>query len=88
MMPHNHILKKCTARYKLSESQEKINHLMYVDDNKIFAKNEKELETLKRAVRIYSQGRGMVFGIEKCALHVMKSVKWHLTDVTTKSRQD
>ena len=28
MMPHNHILRKCTARYKLSGSQEKINNLM------------------------------------------------------------
>ena len=46
MMPLNHILRKCTAGYKLSRSQEKINHLMYMDDTKIFAKNEKELETL------------------------------------------
>ena len=28
MMPLNHILRKCTAGYKLSRSQEKINHLM------------------------------------------------------------
>ena len=43
MMPLNHILRKCVAGYKLSRSQEKINHLMYMDDIKIFAKNEKEL---------------------------------------------
>ena len=53
MMPLNHILRKCTAGYKLSRSQEKINHLMYMDDIKLFAKNEKELETLKHTVRIY-----------------------------------
>ena len=46
MMPLNHILKKCTAGYKLSRSQEKINHQMYMDDIKLFAKNEKDLETL------------------------------------------
>ena len=34
MMPLNHILKKCTAGYKLNRSQEKINHLMYMDDTK------------------------------------------------------
>ena len=28
-MPLNHILRKCTAGYKLSRSQEKINLLMY-----------------------------------------------------------
>ena len=34
MMLLNHILRKCTARYKLTRSQEKINHLMYMDDIK------------------------------------------------------
>ena len=75
MMPLNHILRKCTAGSKLSRSQEKINHLTYMDDIKLFAKNEKELETLIRAVRIYSQDIGMEYGIEKCAMLVMKSGK-------------
>ena len=38
MMPLNHVLRKCTARYKLSRSQEMINHLMNMDDIKLFAK--------------------------------------------------
>ena len=80
MMPLNHILRKCTAGYKLSRSQEKINHRMYMDDIKLFAKNEKELGTLIHAVRIYSQDIGMEFGIEKCAMLVMKSGKRHMTD--------
>ena len=42
IMPLNHILRKCTVGYKLSRSQEKINHLMYMDDIKLFAKNEKK----------------------------------------------
>ena len=32
------------------------------------------------AVRIYSQDIGMEFGIEKCAMLVMKSGKRHITD--------
>ena len=51
MMPLNHILRKCTAGYKLSRSQENINHLMYMDDIKLLEKNEKELETLIHTVR-------------------------------------
>ena len=43
MMPLNYILRKCTAGYKLSRSPENINHLMYMDDIKLFPKNEKEL---------------------------------------------
>ena len=53
---------------------------MYMDDVKLSAKNEKELEILKHTVRIYSQDIGMEFGIEKCALLVMKSGKRHLID--------
>ena len=88
MMPLNHILRKCTAGYKLSRSQEKVNHLMYMDDIKLFAKNEKELETLIHTVRIYSQDIGMEFGIEKCAMLVMKSGKRHLTDGMELPNQD
>ena len=36
MMPLNHILRKCTAGYKVSRSQEKINQLMYMEDIKLF----------------------------------------------------
>ena len=76
----NYILRKCTAGYKLSRSQEKINHLIYMDYIKLFAKNEKEQEILIHAVRIYSQDIRMKFGIEKCAVLVMKSGKHHMTD--------
>ena len=61
MMPLNHILRKCKAGYKLSRSQKNSNHQMYMDDIKLFAKNEKELETLIHAARIYSQDIGMEF---------------------------
>ena len=88
MIPLNYILRKCTAGYKLSKSQEKINHLKYVDNIKLFAKNEKELETLIHAVRIYSQDIGMEFGIEKCAMLVMKSGKRHFTDGMELPNQD
>ena len=82
IMPLNYILRKCTAGYKLSKFQEKINHLMYIDDMKLFAKrNEKELEALIHAVRIYSHDIGMEFGIEKRAMIVMKSGKRHLTGI-------
>ena len=44
---------------------------MYMDNIKLFAENEKELETLIHAVRIYSQDLGMESGIEKCTMLVM-----------------
>ena len=64
--------------YKLSKSQEKINHPMYMDNIKLFAKREKELETWLHTVRIYSQDIGMEFSIEKCAMLIMKSGTWQM----------
>ena len=55
---------------------------------RLFAKNEKELETLIHAVRIYSQDMRMEFGIEKCAMLLMKSGKQHLTDRIELPNQD
>ena len=58
-MPLNHTFRKLSARHKLSRSQENINHLMYMDDMKLFAKNE------EYTMRIYSQYIGMEFCMEK-----------------------
>ena len=41
IMPLNDKLRKCTAGYKLSKPQVKINHLIYMDDINLFAKNGK-----------------------------------------------
>ena len=60
--------------YKFTKSQEKINHLMHMDI-KIFAKNEKELETQIPTIRIYSQDKWIEFGMEKCSMLIMGSGK-------------
>ena len=46
------------------------------------------LETLIHTVRIYSQDIEMEFGIENCAMLVMKSGKWHRTDGMELPNQD
>ena len=51
-------------------------------------KTKKELETLIHTVKIYSQDIRMEFGIEKCAMLVMKSGKQHLTDGMELPNQD
>ena len=48
---------------------------MYMDDIKLFAKMKKKtkLVTTIHQVRIHCQDLGMEYGIEKCAMLVMKS---------------
>ncbi len=50
---------------------------MYMDIT-LFAKNEKELKTLIKVVRIYIQDMGTEFGIGKCTLLIMKSGKQYM----------
>ena len=58
-----------------------------MDDIKLFAKNEKVLETFVQAVRIYREDIGREFGIEKCAVLIMKSEKWQMTEVIELTNQ-
>ena len=53
---------------------------MYMDDIQLFAKTKKNWKLYKDAVRIYSQNIGMESAIEKCAMLVLKSGQWQLTD--------
>ena len=50
---------------------------MYMDDIKLYAKNEKGLETLIHTVRIYSQDIRMEFGSRKMC-HACNE-KWQTT---------
>ena len=58
-----------------------------MDDIKLFA-SEKELGTLIRGVRIYSQCIGMEFDREKCAMLLIKRGKQHLIDGIELPNQD
>ena len=75
LIPLSLILRKAKAAYEFSESKEKINHLLFMDDLKLYSKNEKELDSLIQTVRLFSADIGMEFGIEKCAVLVMKKGK-------------
>ena len=78
MMPLNHILRKCTTGYKLSKSQENINHLMYMDGIKLFAKERKGVEKPNTDCKNIQSGYiNIEFGIEKW---VMKSDKRHMSE--------
>ena len=45
---------------------------MFIDDIKLVAKDERGLESLIQTVRSISTDIGMKFGLEKCAMLVMK----------------
>ena len=63
------------ATYEFSESKEKINHFLFIDDLKLYSRSEKGLDSLVQTVRVFSEDIGMKFGVEKCAMLVMEKEK-------------
>lgn len=74
MIPLTSVLRKATPGYFL-KNKSKLNHLLYMDDLKLFAKNDRDIESLLNTVRVFSEDIGMMFGIDKCAVVVMKRGK-------------
>ena len=74
LIPLSYVLRKSEAGYTFGNG-EKINHLLFMDDLKLYAKNEKALDSLVQTVRIFSTDIGMEFGLDKCAVLTMKRGK-------------
>ena len=63
LIPLSLILRKVKVAYEFSESKEKINHLLFMDDLKLYSQSEKGLDSLVHTVRVFSEDIGMEFGI-------------------------
>ena len=75
MVPLSFILKKVNACYKWEKKEYKLNHLLFMDDLKLYAKSEEQTNTLERTVHVFSTDIGMEFGIKKCGILTMKRGK-------------
>ena len=66
--------------YNLSQERRKsedkyINHLLFMDDLKLYASSEKELQELLQIVEDFSNDINMKFGTDKCATCIIKKGK-------------
>ena len=75
MIPMSILLKREKMGYRLggrtgegSETGCKINHLLFMDDLKIYGANWEEAMTLTKSVQKFSADIGMEFGLDKCAV--------------------
>ena len=50
----------------------KLNHLLFMDDLKLYAKREEQTNTLVRTVYVFRTEIGIEFGIKKCGILTMK----------------
>ena len=69
MLPLTIILRKEKLGYKFGgQNSQLINHLLFMDDLKLYADTEEHLGDLVRIVESYSTDIGMKFGLDKCAV--------------------
>ena len=54
LIPLSLALRKAKAAYEFSESKEKINRLLFMNDLKLYSRNEKEADLLVQAIHIFS----------------------------------
>ena len=66
------ILRNWKEAYNFSNSKERINHLLYIDDMKLYGKADIGLHSLIQTVRIFCSNICMKFGIEKCNISILK----------------
>ena len=74
MIPLTLILRKCEAGNSYGNNI-KINHLLLLGDLKLYAKTPNQLDSLIQTVRIFSNDIRMKFGIETCAVLIIKRGK-------------
>ena len=72
MLPLSSVLNESAAGYQLKNEESQITHLLFMDDLKLYGRNEKEINSLVHTIRVFSSDIGMDFGIKKCAMMVMK----------------
>ena len=72
MIPLTSLLRREKMGYKFGKEGRKINHLLFMDDLKLYGSCRMELENLCAVVDKFSKDIRMEFGLKKCATVVMK----------------
>ena len=72
LIPLTLVLRKVKAGYDLGDGNGVINHLLFMDDLKVYGKNQNQVDTLVQTIRVVTTDMQMEFGINKCAMHIMK----------------
>ena len=49
-----------------------MNHLLFMEELKLFAKSKNQIDSLVQTVRIFSEDIGMQFAIKKCGVLIME----------------
>eukprot|EP00957_Ditylum_brightwellii_P075128 5708835-Ditylum_brightwellii.AAC.1 len=59
----------------------RISHLLYIDDLKLYVQNEEELKRALQIVEDFSNDINMTFGLDKCAILLITNGKYTTTNI-------
>ena len=68
MIPLSIILRNMKVGYIMKKNTTPINHLLFMDDLKLYGSNKNKLDSLMQTVRIFSEHIHMKFGLDKCTI--------------------
>ena len=66
MIPLSLLLRIVKASYEWVRKEFKLNHLLFMDDLKLFGKSDDQIDSLVQTVFKFSEDIGMEFGLKKC----------------------
>ena len=61
-IPFSVILRKTKGKYQLGKEGESINHLLFMDDLKLYGSDERQIDSLINTVRVFSDDIRMDLG--------------------------
>ena len=68
MLPLTQVLPKIKAGYKMARGMRSSDHLLFMDDLKLYGATKDQLDSLIHAVKIFSNDTRILLGLEKCAV--------------------
>ena len=75
IIPLTLVLRQKKASYKVKKGGKKINHLLFMDDLKLFTKNEDRMDSLVNTAKIFSEDIEIKFGLPQYGVLIMKREK-------------
>ena len=75
MIPLYLLLRKVKASYEWDRKEFKLNHLLLMDNLKLFGKRNDQIDSLVQTVFIFSEDISTEFGLKKCRVVILKKGK-------------
>ena len=75
LIPVAIIFRAMKQGYSFGKGKERLNHLLFMENLKLYGSNDKKINSLVKVVKIVSGDIGIQFGLGKCAVLKMKRGK-------------